>query len=123
MRSHTELKVYQLAFDSAMMLFEITKVYPVEEKYALTSQIRSSSRSVAANISEAFRKRRYPGAFIAKLSDAETEAAETLTWLDFSYACNYLDRTALLDLKDRYDKIIGMLVKMIRQADAWKVGG
>ena len=70
-RDHKDLDVYRLAFDAAMQIFEITKSFPTEEKYSLTDQIRRSSRSVAANIAEAFRKRRYPKAFVAKLSDSE----------------------------------------------------
>lgn len=76
-RSHKDLKVYQLSYDLAMEIFNISKSFPKEERYALTSQIRNSSRSVAANLAEAFRKRRYKPAFIAKLSDSEGEAAET----------------------------------------------
>lgn len=76
-RSHKDLKVYQLSYDMAMEIFNISKSFPSEERYALTSQIRNCSRSVAANLAEAFRKRRYKRVFIAKLSDSEAEAAET----------------------------------------------
>jgi hypothetical protein len=78
-RSHRELDVYQLAFESAMRIFEVSKSFPNEEKYSLTDQIRRSSRSICANISEAFRKRKYPKSFVSKLSDAESEAGETQT--------------------------------------------
>ena len=76
---HTELEVFQRAFETAMRIFECTKRFPREEMFSLTDQIRRSSRSVAANITEAWRKRRYQAAFISKLNDAEAEAAETQT--------------------------------------------
>ena len=83
-RSHRELEVYQLAFEVAMGIFELTKGFPPEERYSLTDQIRRSSRSVCANLAEAWRKRRYEGACLAKLSDSEAEAAETQTWIEFA---------------------------------------
>jgi len=83
-RSHKDLRVFQLSYELAMEIFRISKSFPAVEKFSLTSQIRNSSRSVSANLTEAFRKRRYPKAFISKLSDAETEAAETQTWLEFA---------------------------------------
>jgi len=76
--------------DLAMLVFELSKRFPVEERYSLTDQIRRASRSVASNIAEAWRKRRYPAAFIAKLSDSESEAAETQTWTEFARRCGYL---------------------------------
>jgi four helix bundle protein len=90
LRSHKELEVYKLAYKLAMEIFELTKSFPKEERFSLTSQILNSSRSVPANIAEAFRKRRYEKAFVAKLSDSEGEAAETQTWLDFSRDCKYI---------------------------------
>src|SRR5438093_11974353 len=83
-RSHRELQVYQRAFRAAMEIFEITKSFPRDEIFSLTDQIRRSSRSVNMNLAEAWRKRRYQAAFIAKLSDAETEAAETQTAIEFA---------------------------------------
>jgi four helix bundle protein len=90
-KSHRDLKVFQMAFETAMQIFELSKKFPADEKYSLTDQIRRSSRSVCANLAEAWRKRRYEGAFINKLSDAEAEAAETQVWLEFAVKCNYLD--------------------------------
>lgn len=119
-RSHDQLRVYQRSFQAAMMIFELTKSFPKDELYALVSQIRRSSRSVTANIAEAFRKRRYPRSFIAKLSDAEAEAAETITWLEYSLKCNYVETDSIQQLQQDYDQIIGMLVRMIRQADNWQ---
>jgi len=78
-RSHRDLDVYHMSFGVSMRLFEISKSFPRDEQYSLTDQIRRSSRSVSANISEAFRKRKYPKSFVSKLSDAEAEAAETQT--------------------------------------------
>ncbi len=83
-RSHNELDTYKLAFESAMTIYNLTKKFPIEEKYSLVDQIRRSSRSVCANLAEAFRKRKYPKSFIAKISDSEGEAAETQVWLEFS---------------------------------------
>jgi len=76
-RSYKELRVYQNAMDVAMRIFELTKAFPTEEKYSMVDQMRRSSRSVCANLAEAWRKRRYKAAFVAKLSDAESEACET----------------------------------------------
>ena len=87
-RSVRDLIVYQKAFDSAMKIFEITKKFPKEEMYSLTDQIRRSSRSVCTNIAEGWRKRRYKAVFINKLTDAEQEAAETQTWLEFALRCH-----------------------------------
>jgi four helix bundle protein len=118
-RDHEKLDVYRVAFESAMTLFELSRRSPVEERYALTDQLRRSSRSVCANLAEAWRKRRYQAAFIAKLSDSEAEAAEVQTWIRFAHACGYLDDHVTAELADRYDRIIGMLVKMIRRPDPW----
>ena len=91
-RTHKELDVYKMAVEVAMEVFEITKFFPKEEKFSLIDQIRRSSRSVAANVAEAFRKRRYPKSFISKLSDSEGEAAETQVWLEFSEKCKYISK-------------------------------
>lgn len=119
-RSHDQLRVYQRSFQSAMSIFELTRSFPKAELYALVSQIRRSSRSVSANIAEAFRKRRYPRSFIAKLSDAEAEAAETITWLEYSEKCQYVESERVVELRRDYDQIIGMLVRMMQQAENWQ---
>ena len=116
---HTELEVYQLAMEAAMRVFEVSKGFPREETYSLTDQIRRSSRSVCANIAEAWRKRRYPAAFVSKLSDAEAEAAETQVWLEFTVKCNYLEAEAARILYTTYDHIIGKLVVMIQHPEHW----
>ena len=118
-RSHKELEVYKLAFDAAMKIFKISKGLPKEETYSLTDQIRRSSRSVCSNQAEAFRKRRYPKSFISKLSDSESEAAETQTWLDFAYSCTYITQQECNELNDIYDHIIGKLVNMSLQPENW----
>ncbi|MBE7495778.1 MAG: four helix bundle protein [Verrucomicrobiaceae bacterium] len=116
---HTELEVFQRAFEAAMRVFELTQKFPREEMYSLTDQIRRSSRSVAANITEAWRKRRYEGAFVSKLSDADTEAAETQTWLQFAFRCGYLKQTDLQAMEEEYEIILRMLVAMMANAGKW----
>jgi len=118
-RSCGELRVYKLAFQCAMRIFELSKKWPHEEKYSLIDQIRRSSRSVCGNIAEAWRKRRYPSHFVSKLSDSDTEAAETEVWLDFALRCGYLGETVHKDLRDHYDHIGGMLVNMMNNPDKW----
>ena len=119
LQSHEELDVYKLAFEASMEIFEITKQFPKEETYSLTDQIRRSSRSVCSNIAEAWRKRRYVAAFISKLNDAEAEAAETQTWLDFSLECKYLEENQTIKLRQKYDHIIGKIVNMIINPTLW----
>ena len=118
-RTHRELDVYKMGFDSSMRIFELTKKFPVEERYSLTDQIRRSSRSVCANITEAWRKRRYEGSFLLKLSDAEAEAAETQTWLEFAVKYSYLRAETARELYQEYDQILGKLVNMINKPGPW----
>ena len=118
-RTHRELDVYKLAFDSAMRIYEISKGFPKEETFSLTDQIRRSSRSVCANLAEAFRKRRYPKSFIFKLSDSEGEAAETQNWLDFALKCNYIAKPEFKELDETYNNIIGKLVNMSLHPENW----
>jgi four helix bundle protein len=118
-QSHQDLDVYKLAFEAAMQIFALTKRFPPEERYALTDQIRRSSRSVCANLAEAWRKRRYEGAFLLKLNDCEAEAAETQTWLEFAVKCDYLDADVGRELYCSYDHILGKLVRMINNPSPW----
>ncbi len=118
-RTHKDLKVYELSFESVMMIFNISKGFPKEEMYSLTDQVGRSSRSVSGNIAEAFRKRKYPKSFISKLSDAEGEAAETQVWLDYSLECGYIDKEAHNELFDKYDHIISMVVNMALKPKNW----
>ena len=118
-RSHEDLDVYQMAFAAAMEIFELTKSFPKDEKFSLIDQIRRSSRSVCANIAEAFRKRKYPKAFVAKLSDCEGEAAETQVWLKFSLHCKYIDQITFEKLHETYEQILGKLVNMALKPEKW----
>jgi four helix bundle protein len=121
--SHRELQVYVKAFDAAMRVFELSKRFPKEETYSLTDQIRRSSRSVCANLAEGWRKHRYQAAFISKLCDAESEAAETQVWLQFSVRCSYLSRDEAVALSQGYDEVLRMLVSMINRPEAWIISG
>ena len=118
-RKHTDLEVYRRSFDVTMLVFKLSDAFPPEERYSLTDQCRRSSRSVCANLAEAWRKRRYPASFVSKLSDSEAEAAETQTWLQFAVECEYLQPDDLRELYNEYDKIIGMLVNMIKTPESW----
>ena len=121
-RSFKELRVWQNAVSAAMRVFELTKGFPGEERYSMTDQFRRASRSVAANIAEAWRKRRYPGAFVSKLNDAEGEAAECQTWAELALRCGYLSPNDAAALDSGYDQILGQLVLMIDRAQDWTVG-
>ena len=120
-RHFRDLDVYQNALVTGLRVYELSKKFPAEERYALTDQIRRSSRSVCANIAEAWRKRRYEAAFVSKLSDAETEAAETQVHAEFAFHHGYLSREEFLKVDDAYEKIIGQLVKMIDQPQKWLI--
>ncbi len=119
--THRELNVYKLAFSAAMDIYEFTKSFQKEETYSMTDQIRRSSRSVAANISEAWRKRRYEKAFIAKFSDVESEAAETQVWLDFALACGFITQEQFDIYFDKYEHIISMVIKIISNPKQWAI--
>src|SRR3990172_2021713 len=111
-RSYKELRVYQAAMDAAMRIFELSKKFPAEERDSLVDQIRRSSRSVCANLAEAWRKRRYLAHFVSKLSDSESEAEETRVWLQFAVRCGYMSETSARELDEKYDRILGQLVLM-----------
>ena len=114
-RQHTDLEVYKKAFDGAMLIFELSKAFPNEETYSLTDQVRRSSRSACANLAEAWRKRRYKAAFVSKLSDAESEAAETQVRIEFALKCGYLKADQTVPLYQIYDEVLRMLVAMINK--------
>ncbi|HBS84997.1 MAG: four helix bundle protein [Bacteroidetes bacterium GWF2_38_335] len=120
-RSHRDLKVFQLSFEAGMQIFEMTSSFPKEEKYSLIDQIRRSSRSVSGNIAEAWRKRKYPKSFISKLTDSEGEAAETQVWLEYSLSCKYITKERYDELFDKYEHIMAMLINMYTKPDQWKV--
>jgi four helix bundle protein len=121
-QSHRDLRVYQKAFAAAMEIFELTRTFPREEAYSLTDQIRRSSRSVCSNLAEAWRKRRYKAAFISKLSDSESEAAETQVWIEFAVKCRYLDPSRAKTLYQAYDDVLRTLVGMITHPETWILG-
>ncbi|REC53107.1 MULTISPECIES: four helix bundle protein [Chryseobacterium] len=116
---HQDLKVFQKSVEFAMIIFELTKSFPKEELYSLTDQIRRSSRSVSANISEAWGKRKYEKSFVAKLTDSEGEARETQTWLLYAWKCKYINEEQFKILNNQYNHIIGMLVNMMSQSQNW----
>ena len=115
-RGYRDLKVYQLAYQLALDIFEITKHFPGEEKYSLTDQIRRSSRSIPANLAEAWKKRGYEKAFVSKLVDCASEAGETEVWLNFAKDFGYLREDRYRELIDKYDEINRMLYGMIDKA-------
>ena len=118
-KSVRELEVYKIAFETTMEIFELSRSFPKEEKYSLTDQVRRSSRSVCTNLAEAWRKRRYKAVFINKLTDAEQEAAETQTWLEFSLACGYIDKKTFERLDEKYEHIFAMLITMERKIETF----
>ena len=118
-RDHRELDVFKIAFKASMEIYELSREFPKYEMYSLTDQIRRSSRSVCANLSEAFRKRKYPKAIVAKLSDSEGEAAETQTWLEYCYKCGYMKKETSDKLIIEYDHVLGKLVNMALYPEQW----
>lgn len=119
-QSFEELDVYQLAFSVQQGIFEYSKLFPQSETYSLTDQIRRSSRSVSADIAEAWRKRRYPAHFASKLTDSDGENAGTQHWLQTAKACGYIDPIAVAALMDRSQLIGAKLGRMIADADQWQ---
>jgi len=122
-KTHRDLDVYKESFDLAMQIFQESKSFPKEERYSLTDQVRRSSRSICANLAEAWRKRRYEGSFISKLSDAEAEAAETQVWIEFAVQCEYLEPEIGKKLLASYENILGKIVSMIINPKPWLLPG
>lgn len=120
-RHFRDLDVYQNALTTGLRVYELTKTFPSEEKYALTDQIRRSSRSVCANIAEAWRKRRYQAAFVSKLSDAETEAAETQVHTEIAHRLDHISEKEFREIDDAYEKICAQIVRMIEQPEKWLI--
>jgi four helix bundle protein len=110
---HKDLEVYQLAYKLAMEIYKCSKTFPEDERYSLTSQIRRSSRSVAANIAEGYRKRQYPNMFLSKMGHCDAEATESQVWLDFARDCGYLSPERHKELKAGYEEVGRMLSGMI----------
>ena len=122
LKTHEDLVIYQKAFDAAMTIFELSKRFPTEERYSLTDQIRRSSRSVCANLAEAWRKRRYQASFVAKLNDCEAESAETQVWLKFAVKCQYISNEQGRELYSTYNQVLSGLVNMINHPESWLIG-
>jgi four helix bundle protein len=119
--NYRDLTVFKKAFELAMSIFEISKKFPVEERYSLTDQIGRSSRSVCTNIAEGYRKRQYPAHFSSKISDADMENSETQTWLLFALACNYISQEQMNDLETCSEEIGRMLSHMITNPESYNV--
>ena len=115
------LLAYGKAFQQAMEIFEFSKLFPKEEKYSLTDQIRRSSRSVCVNISEGYRKRMYPLHFIAKISDADMENSETVVWLEFAFSCQYLEEECYKQLVSKNQEIGKLINFMIQNPEKFGV--
>ncbi len=115
-----ETKVYKMAFELAMKIFEISKRFPKEETYSLTDQVRRSSRSVCSCLAEAHRKRLYPAHFVSKVSDADMENAETQTWFEFSLACKYIIQSEYDELLNLSEQVGSLLHHMINNPEKYK---
>jgi four helix bundle protein len=118
--SFKSLRVYQLAFKLAMDIYYISKKFPSEEKFALTNQLRRSSRSVCSNLAEGYRKRQYSAHFIAKTSDADMENSETQVWLDFALECQYISTENYEEFIDRSSEIGCLLNHMLKNPDKYR---
>jgi len=117
LRHFRDLEVYRRSFDAAMFIFQMTKAFPQEERYSLVDQIRRSSRSVCANLAESWRKRRYLAVFKNKITDSMMEASETQCWLEFSWVCNYIEKSVFNEFDNEYEQIIAMLNSMELNAE------
>jgi four helix bundle protein len=120
MGSFKDLNVYKKAFDLSMLIFVESKIFPSEEKFGLTSQIRRSSRAVCSNVGEGYRKRLYPAPFVSKCSDADMENSETQVWLDFALSCEYITKEKYDDYLKRSEEIGRMINHMIANPEKYK---
>ncbi|NOT50395.1 MAG: four helix bundle protein [Chitinophagaceae bacterium] len=118
-KSVKETKVFKLAFELAMEIFQISKKFPKEETYSLTDQIRRSSRSVCICLLEAYRKKKYPAHFVSKITDSDMENSETSGWLDFAFACNYIDEIIYKAFLDKNAEIGRLLNHMINNPEKY----
>lgn len=117
--NHRELLIYQQAIEAAMKVFELVQAFPEPEQQMLARQMVRSSRSVCANLAEAWQKRRYKGAFVSKLNEVEAEAAETQTWIEFSILCGYIEAETGQELFHQYNLVLAATARFISNADAW----
>ena len=120
MGNFKELLAYKKAFALAMKIFNLSKSFPSEERYSLTSQIRRSSRSVCANIAEAYRRRRFENYYISKLNDSETENSETDVWLDFAQSCLYISKKQHEELIGENNEVGKLIAYMIKNPDKFR---
>ncbi len=120
-QDHRELVVYQVSFETAMRLFELSQHFPIAEQYSLTDQMRRSSRSVCASLAAAWQLRTDPIAFVMRLGNANTAAAETQTWIEFAVRCGYLEMETGRELHQTYDRILALLVKMSVNVENWTI--
>ncbi len=120
-QGHKDLNVYKLAYNLAMEIFTLSKSFPKEELYSLTDQVRRSSRSITANLAEAYRKRQYPKMFLSKLADADAELAETAVWIDYAHDCRFLSKEKKEYLLNRYQEVGKMLGSMINHPEKFKI--
>lgn len=118
--NYKDLIAFKKAFELAMEIFHMSKRFPSEDKFGLTSQIRNSSRSVCASISEAYRKRRYEAFWINKLGDADMENSEVSVWLDFSLACGYIEESEKNRLESLSHEVGRLLNYMIHNPERFK---
>jgi four helix bundle protein len=118
-RNFKETAIHKKAFSLAMEIFEISKLFPKEEKYSLTDQVRRSSRSVCANLAEAYRKKLYPAHFISKVSDCDMENSETGVWLDFAFACKYINEKTNKELIFNSEEVGRLLNHMIKNPEKY----
>ena len=123
MQGYRDLKVYQLAYQPAMEIYNETKSFPKDKRYSLTDQIRRSSRSVSANLAEAYRKRQYPKMFVSKLADSDGETTETQVWLDFARDCGYLSTERHDKLMKSYEEVGKMLGSMMVHPERFTPSG
>jgi four helix bundle protein len=118
-RTHEDLIVFQNSIDVAVEVFHLCKQLPAAERHLMIDQWLRCSRSVPANLAEAWRKRYYKPHFLSKLSDAEAEAAECQVWALLAYKYGYLDESTSKNIRARYDEILAQIVVMARDADQW----
>lgn len=119
MNGFRDLVVYKRALQLSQMVFKLSKRFPKEERYSLTDQIRRSSRSVGAQIAEAYRRRKYPAHFVAKLTDADAENCETQSWLDQVVACEYATQKEIQAIEDLSQEVGNLLGSMMTSWDKW----
>lgn len=116
-----DLLAYKKSFNLAMQIFEVSKSFPKEETYSLIDQMRRSSRSVTVNISESYRKRKYPKHFVSKLTDSDAENSETQTWLEFSLACKYINEELFKELTNKSEEVGKLINFMILNPEKFGV--